>query len=252
MKINWTYALVFLLCLFGTFYFTGTFFGTQSDLIRIWITPSTDLWANLFASMIAIVVIERIIHRARIEKNQQSITYARGRIAHALVHLILSARVPSNWKNKLANPKFNWPRYIHELRDSRNHTLEELENILDCYSHLLEPKLMNDIFVLVSVLRSPIFDLADATSYSVTFISESKKLIECHELLKHMGTIISFRKGESPKVSLGKSGIYEPTQYRYYSEWLEEAITFRDEFREKYGIKGLQKKSKFGHDSILD
>lgn len=252
MKFKWTYALVFLLCLFGTLYLIGTFLETQFEIVQALITPISDLWANLFASLIVVLLIERIIHHVKIEKNDQSITYVKGRIVGTLIDLMYIGMTPRNWKGKLENPKFNWSNYVNDLCNSRKQVLQELENIIDRYSHLLEPEIMNDIFVLASVLRSSISNLSDAVSYSVAFISESKKLIERHKLLKFMGTMISFRKGEVPKVSLGKSGVYEPTQYRYYSEWLKDAIEFRDEYKEKYELKEMKEASMRGDISILD
>ncbi len=252
MKFKWTYVLVFLLCLFGTLYFIGTFLETQFKFVQAWITPFADLWANLFASMIVVVIFERIIYRSKIEKNEQSITYVKGRIFGVLIDLMGTGMAPRNWKGKLENPKFNWSKYVNDLCNSRKQVLQELENIVDRYSYLLEPEIMNDVFVLVSVLRSPISNLSDAVSYSVAFISESKKLIERHKLLRFMGGVISFRKGEAPKVSLGKSGVYEPTQYRYYSEWLKDAIAFRDEYNEKYQLKEMKEGSMRGDTGILD
>jgi len=93
-----------------------------------------------------------------------------------------------------------------------------LEEIIDCFSYLLEPELMNDICLLVSVLRNPISDFSDAVNKSVVFISESKKIMENHELLKYMGMMMSFRKGELPKISLGKEkiDICDKNQLRHY------------------------------------
>lgn len=192
MKVNWTCALWILLFVFGILYIIGTFFGNFSGEIKTWIEPSTDLWANLFASMIAIVIIERVISRVRLEKSQQ-----------------------------------------------------ELETILDRYNYLLDSKLVNDLFVLISVLRSyydyhskfpsrGYWNLVDAAQFSGIFISESKKMLEKHNLLKDMGTSISFRTGEPHQISLGRIGMSEQTLYNYYSELLEETISFRDECREKY------------------
>ena len=51
MNFRWNYALVILLFLFGTLYTLGTFLGNADKFIQTWISPSADLWANLFASV---------------------------------------------------------------------------------------------------------------------------------------------------------------------------------------------------------
>lgn len=246
MKAEWDYVLLVLLCIFGTFYVIGTFFGNFNNEIVSVIGSSTDLWANLFASMIAIVFIGKVIKRASLEKNQQSITFVRGRVASILENLITSVKVPSDWKNKLADPKFIWEDYYKKLHDSRNISLKELETILDRYNYLLDSELMNDIFGIVNVLRSyydyhfkfparGYWNLVDAAQFSGLFISESKKILEKYNLLKDMGTNISFEKGEPPQISSGRIGTSEQQVYNYYSALLEETILFRDECREKYG-----------------
>jgi hypothetical protein len=69
----------------------------------------------------------------------------------------------------------------------------------------------------------------DSANFSATIISKSKEIMQKHNLLSSVGVTTIFRKGELPEVSLGDSGIYEPTQYAYYEEWLKESIAFRDE-----------------------
>ena len=239
MNFRWNYALIILLFLFGTLYIMGTFLGNADEFIQTWISPSADLWANLFASVIVVLFIEKIIHRARIQKNKQSIKYVKGRLFTILAEIMCYARAPSSWKENLANPEYNWKQYINKLYCDTTWSVKKLEDIIDCFSYLLEPELMNDIFLLVSVLRNRVSDFSDAVSKSVVFISESKKIIESHGLLKYMGVTMSFKKGESPKISLGKEkiGICDQNQLRHYSEWLDEIIKFRDEYTEKISTK---------------
>ena len=235
MKFKLTHALVFLLCLFGTLYLIGTFLETL-------ITPLSDLWANLFASMIVVLGIEKIIHRVRIQKNKQSIRYVKGRLFTILADIMRYSRAPSNWKENLANPEYDWEPYVNKLACATTFSVKKLENIIDCFSYLLEPELMNDMFLLVSVLRLSISDFSSALNRSVVFISESRKIIESHELLKYMGIMMRFKKGELPEIRLGKEkmGISEQNQLRHYSEWLDEIIKFRDEYTEKYELKRMR------------
>jgi len=147
-------------------------------------------------------------------------------------------------EKNLANPEYDWEQYINKLYCASSWSVKYLEDIIDCYSHLLEPEIMNDIFILVSVLRGKIYDFSGALNKSVMFISESIKIIENHELLKYMGITMHWGKGETPKIKLGKEKITvcDQNQLRHYSEWLDEAISFRDEFTEKYQLKRMQKK----------
>jgi len=244
MKRSWNYVLIILLVLFGTLYVLGTFFEGVHEYVQIVISPSADLWANLFASLIAVLFIDKIIHRARIQKNKQSIRYVKGRLLTTLLDIIRNSKAPSNWKEKLANPEYDWKQYINELYCASSWSVKNLENIIDCYGHLLEPEIMNDIFLLVSVLRAKIYDFSDALNKSVMFISESIKIIENHELLKYMGITMHWGKGEAPKIKLGKEKITvcDQNQLRYYSEWLDEAISFRDEYKEKYELKRMSER----------
>jgi hypothetical protein len=241
-KLRWNYALITLLAVFGTLYIVGNFFGNIDNFVQTWISPSADLWANLFASLITVLFIEKIIHRERIQKNEQSIKYVKGQLFTVLAELMDYARTPSNWKENLANPEYDWEPYRNKLACGISFSVKKLENIIDCYRHLLEPEIMNDIFVLASVLRVPIFDVSEAITKSVAFISESKKLIERHELTRYMGMMMRFRQGEPPKIQLGLENS-NMNQYLFseYSKRLDEAIKFRDEYREKYKFKRLQK-----------
>jgi hypothetical protein len=237
MLSKWTYLLIILLIVFGSFYFVGTIIGSQGIAYLEWLSVSTDLWANLFASLVVIVVIERIIHRSQQERSRISTTYIRGRILHVLVELMENMRVPSNWRERLEEED-NFYDFYEDLRNSREQGLLEIETIVDNYSHFLEPELRNDVFVLVSILRSYDFidfrnrdawSLADAARFSATVMSQSRQIVEGHNLLRDMGVTTSFREGEPPRVTLGNSGVCEETQYRLYSEWQTEAIAFRDE-----------------------
>jgi hypothetical protein len=245
MKFRWKWDcfLTLLLLLFGSLYLVGTFLENIDVFVQTWVSPMSDLWANLFASFVAVLFIDKIIHRARIQKNKQSIRYVKGRILTTLLDIIMNSKAPSNWKEKLANPEYDWKQYINELYCASSWSVKNLENIIDCYSHLLEPEIMNDIFLLVSVLRGKIYDFSDALNKSVLFISESIKIVENHELLKYMGITMHWGKGEAPKIKLGKEKITvcDQNQLRYYSEMLEEAIKFRDEYKEKYELKRMAK-----------
>jgi hypothetical protein len=62
MKVNWTFLLRILLVIFGILYIIGTFFGNFNNETKTLIEPSIDLWANLFATMIVVLLIDFIIN----------------------------------------------------------------------------------------------------------------------------------------------------------------------------------------------
>ena len=61
------------------------------------------------------------------------------------------------------------------------------------------------------------------------------------KILKYMGISMHWSKGEVPKIKLGKEKITvcDQNQLRHYSEWLDETISFRDEYEEKYELKRM-------------
>ena len=250
MRISWiAITLWIFLFAFGILYVIGTFFGNINCVEIEIIKLSTDLWANLFASMIAVVIIERVITRARLEKNQQSISLIRVRVTNTITNLVSSVRVPAEWRKSIDNPKYNWDNYHKKLRESRDITLDELESIVDNYSYLINPRLTNDIISLISVLgeyydyhlKSPLrgyYNLVDAGMFSGLFISESMKILEKHKLLKQDVPDIVFRKGESPKIFWRSHWMNEQQVFDSYLQWLKETILFRDESRERYRQEG--------------
>jgi len=95
---NWNYFLIILSVLFGSLYLVGTFFGNIHVITQTLISPMSDLWANIFASLIAVLFIEKIIHREKIQKNEQSIRYVKQRLFTLLAEIMSYSRAPSNWK----------------------------------------------------------------------------------------------------------------------------------------------------------
>ena len=233
---KWTYLLLFLLVVFGLFYLFGRVYS-------IWLSTYTDLWANLFASLIVILGIERISRKIRLRKDKVSITYVKGRIAHTLTNLMQSVVVPRDWQTRLQAGDYDWVDFFERIGRSTDNALDELDRAIESYSFILEADLRNDVFTIISILRGfrlypelytivpnrDIWDLINSANLSATLISQSKQIMQQYNLLNSVGTRISFREGEIPVVRLGESGIYEPTQYAYYDEWIREAIAFRDE-----------------------
>ena len=234
---------------FGSLYFIGTFCGNINDDVIKVIEASTDLWANLFASMIVVVLIERIITRVRVEKNQHSISLIRLRVANALTNLITSVKVPAEWRKNIDDQKFNWGEYHSRLRYSRDTALNELESTVANYSYLLNHKLTNDIIGLRSALgeyydyhvnasQRGYYNLVDAGMFSGLFISESIKILQKHKLLEQNVPDIIFETGEPPKIFWREHWMSAQEAFNYYGDLLKETTSFRDECRERYMRKG--------------
>jgi hypothetical protein len=221
------YVLPLLLILFGVLYFY--------DLARM-----RDLWANLFAAVIVVLIIDRIIKQTEMQKSERSMRYVRGKVGGILLSLIVEMRAPSKWQENLSKSDSNWNNYYRRVLESRAEGLEKLEGILDSHSYLLDTDLRNEMFSMDSLLGSwtwfsieqnqqkDLWTLCDTASLAVAIMDLAKKTVKHHKLFKSIGHSMSWNKGEPPLLELGTSGIVEETQYRFYEEWLKDAIEFRD------------------------
>lgn len=230
-RFRFGYFLWILFILFGSLYLYEV--AVANTFLR-------DLWANLLAAMIAVLLIDRIVKETELRKSERSIRYVKGKVAGIFSTLVFSMRVPSDWRARLGRSGSNWNDYYERVSASRNEALDGLENVLDSHSYLLDAVLRNDVFVTVSLLSSftwflvesgserDLWKLYDAASLAVAIINQSTEAIKSHKLLKSTGYSMHFKEGEPPVLEFGKSGIVEKTQYSYYNEWLKEAIEFRD------------------------
>ena len=226
------YLLWFCLIIFGSFYVTGTLI--QDSLLHTF----TDLWANLFASLVVLLVIEHIIKQSRIKEMEPSKRYIHREIRNTLTSLITSLRPPRNWEIRLEGEK-DWNDYYGQLLQVRKIALEKLENILLTPPPLLD-SMRNDITSVVEELNSfswrmignrPINDklaLYDAASQAVTAISLSLEAMKKHDLLNISGNTLTFREGEAPKKEPSKGVINTELSYSYYKKCLDMSIEFRD------------------------
>lgn len=255
MKVSWNLRLWIFCLLFGILFIIGTFIGNMNfneaiinDTLTV-IKQFKDLWANLLASMVVILIIERIVKKSRLEKNRQSVSFIRGRIARTLENLITSVKAPNDWKKNLDNPQFNWDSYYDGLIASRDVALEEFENIVDRYSYLLdsEPELINDMICFVSSLRE-FFDsrirfplplwrewhFVHASQFAILFISESIKILQKYKLLQETFPQITSLPKEIAEVYPRPISFDEENTLKSYNSWLKEAISFNDEWRVRY------------------
>jgi hypothetical protein len=73
-------------------------------------------------------------------------------------------------------------------------------------------------------------DLIDSANLSLVLVSQAKEIIQKHKLASHVGTVISFKSGEMPKVNWGKLEVFNShSKHISYDEWIKDTIAFRDE-----------------------
>lgn len=250
MKINWIYVLWILLPVFGILYSIGTFFESfNNEIIQSMIKPFTDLWANLFASMIVVLLVDKIIRRTELQKSERSMRYVKGRIANTCSNLAMHMRPPSNWQILLKRDKFDWKDYFHRVLNYKKRAQVELDVILDKYISLIEPELRNDVFDILGLLSSWTWlaleeptrcledDLWRLNNYAIltsALIIESTETMKAHKLLENVGPSIIFQKGEPSKLEFpSRLEIRVENQYLNYETSLKEAINLRDACNEK-------------------
>jgi len=216
------------------------FYGVGTICKDSWFNTFTDLWANLFASLIVLLGIEWIVRQSRLERIEPSKRYIKGRIAQILLELMRYSKPPSDWKARLESGS-EWSDFYAKLLGVRRKALGELKSILDIPEYLLDDKLRNDVSLMLRILNVFSYEyiegrhirrareLWSAAGLSATVISQSIEIIKRNGLLANLETIFTFRKGEAPKVEAFKTVRQVEHSYSIYEKQLEETIKFRDE-----------------------
>ncbi len=105
----------------------------------------------------------------------------------------------------------------------------------------MEAELRNDLLNIVHLLREFRLysdfpngklwsELVDSANLSLVLASQIKEIMQRHRLASHVGTLISFKREEMPKISWGKMEIFtSPSKHVNYDEWVKSTIAFRDE-----------------------
>jgi len=213
-------------------------------LALYFIGPFRDLWANLFASLIIILVFERILEHARMRERSENVEpskkYVCYRISHVLKDLLFYSLPPSDWKSRLESGS-DWNDYYQRLMDIRRKTLEELTSILVNPEYLLKDELRNGISVIVRILNSfdsmiietrregDIWRLYDAAKLSEIAIYQSIKVLKQNKLVNSGGLMFRTKKGEPTEIKFLESGTNIEHTNSVYKAWLNETIEFRDE-----------------------
>lgn len=253
MRFRFNYLLWLLLLVFGLLYV----YGTASEIVHGTVFPSTGLWGSLFASMIAVLLIDKVVRKTELQKSERSTRYVNGRIASTCEHLVTYLKPPSDWQERLNSEKLDFDDYFERVLSFRRQALGELDIILDRYSYLIETELRNDLFDIIALLsqwtwlalEEPTRCLADVlwnlcsfTNLTSALINESIETIRSHKLFERGFLSVSSKKGEPPKLEYSHILPQNIIEKRYlnYEAFLKEAVDFRDacyEKRRKYTEK---------------
>lgn len=231
---------MFFLFLFGVLYVIDPVYESLSF---------KDIWANLFAALVAVLLIDEIVKKQRLQRTERSINYVRRRISGVFIDLIWQMHPPKGWQKRLKDKKSNWDDFYKRVWNSKEKALHSLEALYDKYHHLLDAQLSNDVLEMVETLRGFIWIVADPSSSgkrgkrdlsSIAFetnlaIHQAIGTIKRSELLDYSVTrTISYNPGDPPKASrkgrrpIDIEGLIKD-QYQRYESFLEESIKFRDE-----------------------
>lgn len=246
MRFRFNYLLWLLLPVFGSLYAYGTF----AEVVHETVFPTKDIWGELFASMIVVLLIDRIIRRTELQKSERPIRYVKARIAHTCSNLAIYLKPPSDWQIRLNNDKLDWNDYFKRVLINKTQSQDELDTILYKYSYLIEPELRNDIFDIISLLNSwtwlaleeptrsledDLWRLYNYANLVSALISESTETIKSHKLLENVISSIAFKEGEKPKLEsrISLRASLTESQYLNYETALKEAINLRDACHKK-------------------
>jgi hypothetical protein len=235
--------LLLLLVLFGSLYFGCSTYK--------------DLWANLFAAVITVLLIDRIVERSEIQRNERSIRYAKGHAANVCTQLMWRLRPPRDWKERIKQENPEWKDYFQTISILRTESMDRIERFLGSYSNLVDSKFRNDLFDILNLLNSgswntPYLNIENKTDMIclgflihdiVAIINLSLKMVKKHELLRYMGLGLRWKEGEPDTIDepgIGDIGIKQ--NISDFENWLRESIEFRDKILE-LSFPSEQKKS---------
>jgi hypothetical protein len=121
-------------------------------VVSIFAIGSADIWANLLAAVVTVLLIDRISLASEKTKFKPSKEYAESRIMSICLSIISSMAPPFGWKTKLEAPGEIWDDYYDTLLKERDQAVEKLEKTLVLYSNLFDSKLLNQVCELLKML----------------------------------------------------------------------------------------------------
>lgn len=219
-----------------------------------------DLVANLLASFITILVIERIVEWWRSQRIEPSITVVKRQILDTYWNLLRYMRPPSNWRERLQDKNANWDDYYETAWNVKEDALNSLLKIWESFHDLIGDKMKNDVIAIMNLLDDPYtwvnidphrpslrIHVHLAACDVAKVITEVKNTICNHNLLEiyKYQKLTTSREGEAPITTVVESTDAKRTIEYFRSELeriLEEAIAFRDESWNSLRLREKDKK----------
>jgi len=246
---KFSYLLIFLLLAFSLLYLLDPTVFSMSF---------KDLWANLLAGVISVMLIDRIVKHYEKRRFDTSIKYIRkrlGMLCSSLVSNLSPAMVWTDfhqfhmeWTSAIQKEynREDWKEYYDRVKQSREKALKDVEYILNYRRDLLDD-LQNSIFDLKESLEdnSWIFWLGENSRkdmwqlYYVSFLTartsnQSFNILKEYDLLENQEPRWSEKTGERPRKIEPKIDKREIKRDLERLEWfLNQSISFRDALKKK-------------------
>lgn len=213
-----------------------------------------DLWANLFAAFLAVVLIDRIVEKSKLQISERSIRYIRRKIAGVCLDLIWRMGPPKDWQERFAKADSGWDDFYKKVWILKTDALNRLEALLDKHHYLMDAELRNSVFDIVSLLEDPLWIIADPdivrergfadllfiAGQVPVIIQQSIETLKRHELLELTVRSVTWGKDKKPKIERRKvldAQTRRKTQYSYWENLLKESIKFKDECQKQHLMK---------------
>lgn len=168
-----------------------------------------DLWANLLAGIITVLIIDRIVERSNKEKHKISTLYVKKKLALICFALAVNlAPIMRNlehgfmeleWRNAIKkgyNPK-QWGEYYERIKRTREKSLDDIKYISENHLSLIDDALQDDVFKIRMLLekwewswlsneiRTDIWKLHTIAEISSITLIESVRVLEENNLLEY-------------------------------------------------------------------
>ena len=124
MRFGYYHLLLLLLCVFGTLYIVGTVDSVLFLNIEIKsvISLAKDLWGDLFVTLVAVLIIDRIVKRSDLQRKVSILKHVKKSIVNAFINLIWGMRSPEDWQERLKEPNSEWDDFLNRVWNLREST----------------------------------------------------------------------------------------------------------------------------------
>lgn len=224
--LKFDYALVIVLSISGILYFVEPNFK--------------DLWVSLFATMITVLLIDRIIRKGEARRIKFTTDYVERRIADIFWILAESMAPPTGWKETVMEARPNWNDYYQRICSVSKKASEQLEAQLSMVGQFIEPDLMNDVTYILQLLTSPLLEticstppnerdamnLYEISALSSNVLGKISVSMGRHKLARKLNPLIVGWKNGEPYSYLGNTGRGKNLE-SHINSFLQDSVEFR-------------------------